>query len=513
MWLLYVSCAWVAGIFAGSSVSLPPAVISLGAIPLLVIPLLPRAKKGLITAGLCLFAFVGGVLYFPSSLPDENSLCSYNGQGIVEIRGMVKEAPDVRDSYSLLTVSARSVSVGGEEKEVEGDVLVKVVRYPEYHYGDVLRVTGKLSEPPVFGDFDYKSYLEHQGIYSVSYYPGIEVVAEGRGFKPLEWLYSFRESLSDSLARALPEPQGSLAQGILLGIRSNIPYSLSQAFSQTGTAHILAISGVHISIVIGVLLSFLVLVLGRHRPGYIVLTLTAIWIYALLTGMNAPVIRAAIMGSLFLIAEYLGRQRSAITALAFAAAVMVAVQPAVLWSVSFQLSFLAMAGLVFLYPYFRALGREGVARLFKYRGRAVEAGGVFSDSLAVSLAAVVAVWPLVAYYFGIASVVGIPATFLALPALPAIIVAAAAVAFVGLFAAAAAQVLGWIAWLFLSYLLLVVQGFNALPSASFPVAVPSWLVVAYYLVLTALVICLSYEKQLRDAFSRLAGQRRVVEGG
>jgi len=163
MWLLYVSCAWVAGIFAGSSVSLPPAVISLGAIPLLVIPLLPRAKKGLITAGLCLFAFVGGVLYFPSSLPDENSLCSYNGQGIVEIRGMVKEAPDVRDSYSLLTVSARSVSVGGEEKEVEGDVLVKVVRYPEYHYGDVLRVTGKLSEPPVFGDFDYKATWSTRG--------------------------------------------------------------------------------------------------------------------------------------------------------------------------------------------------------------------------------------------------------------------------------------------------------------------------------------------------------------
>ncbi len=505
MWLLYISCAWIAGIFAGSRASLPPAVISLGVIPFLVIPLLPRVRKDLIAAGLCLFAFVGGVLCFPSSQPDEHSLCSYNGRGIVEIQGMVKEAPDVRDSCSLLTVSATSINVSDEE--VSGDVLVKVARYPQYHYGDVLRVRGNLSAPPVFGDFDYKSYLEHQGIYSVSYYPGIEVLDEGRGFKPLEWLYSFRESLSDSLARALPEPQASLAQGILLGIRSNIPYSLSQAFSRTGTAHILAISGVNITIVIGILLSFLAFILGKRRPGYIWLTLVAIWIYALLTGMNAPVVRAAIMGSLFLIGEYLGRQKSAITALAFAAAVMVAVQPGVLWSASFQLSFLAMAGLILLYPHFRALGREGVARLFRYRGRVVEAVSVLSDSIAVTLSAIVAVWPLVAYYFGVASVVGIPATFLSLPALPPIIVISAAVAFMGLFAAAAAQVLGWIAWVFLSYFILVVRGFDALPSASFPVAVPSWLVVAYYLVLAVLVACLGYEKQLIAVFSRRAGRR------
>ena len=511
MWLLYTSCAWIAGIFAGSRVSLPPALISLGVIPFLVIPLLPRLRKGLIMAGLCLFAFVGGVLYFPSSLPDEHSICSYNGQA-VEIQGMVKGAPDVRDRYSLLTVSARSISTSGGEKEVSGDVLIKVARYPQYHYGDVLRVTGNLSEPPVFGDFDYRSYLEHQGIYSVSYYPGIEVLDEGRGFKPLEWLYSFRERLSDSLARALPEPQASLAQGILLGIRSNIPDSLSQAFSRTGTAHILAISGVHISIVIGILLSFLALVLGKRRPAYIWLTLVAIWIYALLVGMNAPVVRAAMMGSLFLIAEYLGRQKSAITALAFAAAVMVAVQPGVLWSASFQLSFLAMAGLILLYPHFRALGREGLARLF-HKGRVVEVGSFFSDSIAVSLSAIVAVWPLVAYYFGIASVVGIPATFLSLLALPAIIVISAVVAFVGLFAAAAAQVLGWFAWLFLSYFILVVQGFNALPSAYFPVDIShnSWLVVSYYLVLA--VLCLGYEKRLSAAFSRLAGRRRIVGDG
>jgi len=372
-------------------------------------------------------------------------------------------------------------------------------------------VTGELETPPTFEDFDYKSYLEHQGIYSICYYPKIEILEEGRGFEPLQWLYSFRGRLSDSLTKALPEPQGSLAQGILLGIRSNIPYSVTQAFSRSGTAHILAISGLHITIIIGILLSFLILVFGKQRSIYIWLTLIAIWIYALLTGMHPPVIRATMMGSLFLLAEYLGRQRSAITALAFAAAVMVGIQPQILWSISFQLSFTAMLGLILFYPYLKSWGRKGVAKVFEYRDKAIAIGNVFTDSFAVTIAAIIAVWPLVAYYFNVVSLVGVPATFLSLPALPAIIVASALVAFVGLFAVFVSQILGWVAWLFLTYLLLVVEGFDALPFSSFQVStIPVWLVWEYYIILAIVVAWLNYRKQLNDIFSRLASRE---EGG
>jgi len=260
-----------------------------------------------------------------------------------------------------------------------------------------------------------------------------------------------------------------------------------------------------ISIIIGILLSFLTLVFGRQRSIYIWLTLIAIWIYALLTGMHPPVIRATMMGSLFLLAEYLGRQRSAITALAFAAAVMVGIQPQILWSISFQLSFTAMLGLILFYPYLKSWGRKGVAKVFEYRDKAIAIGNVFADSFAVTIAAIIAVWPLVAYYFNVVSLVGVPATFLSLPALPAIIVASALVAFVGLFAVFASQILGWVAWLFLTYLLLVVEGFDALPFSSFQVsAIPVWLVWEYYIILAIVAAWLNYRKQLNDIFSRLA---------
>jgi competence protein ComEC len=220
MWLLYVSCAWVAGIFLGSKLNLPLFALALGLIPFALIPSLPSSKKNLIVVGLCLLALLGGGLHFPSSLPpaDEHSLCFYNDTGIVEIQGMVAEEPDIRDRYCLLTFSASEIIVNGEKEEVSGAALIRVPRYPAYRYGDVLKVTGELETPSQFEDFDYKSYLARQGIYSLIYYPGVEVLDRGQGLKPLQWIYSLRERLSASLARALPEPQGSLAQAILLGL-------------------------------------------------------------------------------------------------------------------------------------------------------------------------------------------------------------------------------------------------------------------------------------------------------
>jgi len=516
MWLLYVSCAWVAGVFLGSNVSLPLLALFLGLIPFVLIPFLPGSRKTLLVAGLCLFALIGGGLCFPSSLPpaDEHSLRFYNDKGIVEIQGMVAEEPDIRDRLCLLTFSASEVTVNGEREEVSGTALIQVPRYPTYHYGDVLKITGRLETPEPFDNFDYKTYLERQGIYSVIYYPGVELLDSGQVLKPLQWIYSLRERLSVSLARALPEPQGSLAQAILLGLRGNIPDSLYQAFSRTGTAHLLAISGLHMSIIIAILLSLGILLFGRQRSIYIWLALVLTWLYTLLAGMHPPVIRAAIMGSLFLIAEYLGRQRSAIIALAFAAAVMVGIQPYILWSVSFQLSFLAMAGLVLLYPYFQAWGRKGVASIFRNREALVTTGSMITDVFVASLAAIIAVWPLIAYNFGVVSLVALPATFFTLPALPFIIVTSALVAFTGLFALLAAQILGWLAWLFLSYLVFLVQGFDALPHASLEVtAISTWHIWGYYAILAGVIALFNHRNQLADFSSRLtSGIRKVTQG-
>jgi competence protein ComEC len=507
--LIYLSAAWVTGIYLGSKTALPWGIIFTGFLPLCLIPFLWRYKKQLLIAGFCLFALLGGCIRLQSSLPviNEQQLQFYNDKGTVEIEGMVCTEPEAGNTTSTLQLSASGIRIDDTEKEISGKALIRVPRYQEHHYGDILKITGKAETPPQFDDFDYKAYLARQGIYSVINYPEIEILDTDKGFKPLTWIYALRNRLSQSLSLALPEPQASLAQGILLGLRGNIPYSLQEAFSRTGTAHLLAISGLHLSIIIGIVLSAGIWLFGRRYSIYIWLALLAIWLYALVTGMNPPVVRGAVMGSMFLIAEYLGRQRSASTALAFAAAVMVGIEPQILWDASFQLSFLAMTGLIFLAPYFQACTRKGIDITIGKEGAAAPLCNFIADSFAVTLAAILATWPVIAYYFDVVSFVGLPATFFALLALPGIIITSALVAGAGLWTPLLAQALGWIAWLFLSYFILVIQAFDALPFSSAKLStIHIWQICIYYFFLAATMAAINYQKQLADFF-HLAGSK------
>ncbi len=488
--LICLSCAWVAGIFLGTEFKLPIILILIGLIPLPLLLFLRQHYKLIVLTSLGLITFFGATVYSYSSqqVTTESDLQFYNDREITEIRGMVSKDPELRDKSARLYLSAEEIKTGEEWQAVKGTALIYLPRYSSYEYGDMLHITGDLETPSQFEDFDYEAYLAHQGIYSVMFYPEVEIEARGNGLKPLEWIYSLRSELAKTLSMALPEPQASLAQGIILGIRGNIPLSVKTDFTHTGTAHLLAISGLHLSIIAGILLSIGIWLFGRRHYLYVWLALGTIWLYALLTGMHSPVVRGAIMASLFLIAELLGRQRSAITALTFAAAIMVGISPCILGDAAFQLSFLAMAGLIFLFPLFQMLGRKVVKSILGEDGAMVSSANLAGDCFSATLAAIIAVWPVIAYYFGIISFVGPLATFLALPALPGIVITGALTGALGLIFLPAAQILGWLSWLFLSYLLLVVNTLAASSISFIEVgSVDTTLLWIYYSVLAAVV--------------------------
>ncbi|MFC1985770.1 DNA internalization-related competence protein ComEC/Rec2 [Chloroflexota bacterium] len=482
-------------IFLESEFNLPWALIFIGLVPLPLLFVLGQRRKLIILASLCLIAFFSGAFRFQSSLPgtDENHLQFYNDRGTVEIKGLVDRDPELRDKTTHLHLSAREIRLGEEWSEVSGTALLFVPRYPTYSYGDVLWIKGKLETPPQLDEFDYKDYLAHHGIYSIMSYPEIKVSETGRGSQPLEWIYSLRNSLSQTIAKVLPEPQASLAQGIILGIRGNIPLSVKADFAHTSTFHLLAISGLHLSIVAGILLGLGIWLFGRKGYYYIWLALGTIWLYALLTGMHAPIVRAVIMASLFLTADLLGRQRSAFTSLAFAAAIMIGISPQILWTASFQMSFMAMAGLIFIFPLIQSLGRKVVNATLGEDGAGVSVANFVVDSFSVTLGALIAVWPLIAHYFGIISWVAPLATFFALPALPGIIIAGALAGGLGLIFIPAAQVIAWLAWLFTSYMLLVVKVFADV-SPIVEGSVDTTLIWVYYSAL-ALVIWLNSNRR------------------
>jgi len=487
MRIFILSCSWILGIFFGSMFGIPLLILLCGLIPLPFI-LGARRKAGLfILLSCCLFTFSGASIYSSASFRVED-LTAYAEQKI-RLEGMITRETEDKENQTQIEISAEKfilndqVVNSGTEK-----VLLFVPRYPEYRYGDKINATGKLRTPPQFEGFDYRAYLARESIQFVMYNPKIELVQRDEGNRVLSGIFRLRRILFDNFSAILPEPQASLAQGMVLGMRGNISDDLKHELSVSGTAHILAISGLNFTIIAGMMVSAGVWLFGRRHYIYIWLAFAVIWFYALMTGMPDTVIRSAIMASVFLAAELLGRQKNVHAALFFCAALMAGLNPAVLWSLSFQLSFLAMLGLIYLTPLFQKLFE-------RFSGPWPEEGGAVPgfvkavlDSIAVSCGALLLVWPVIAFNFEIISVVSPISTLLVAPVLSPVILAGGLVSAVSLVNIDAAQIIGWVLWIFLSYMLWVIHIFAAIPFSAFYTGISLKLVWMYYLFFGAILV-------------------------
>ena len=237
-------------------------------------------------------------------------------------------------------------------------------------------------------------------------------------------------------------------------------------FRATGTSHLLAISGLHVGILMALVLPVSARVFGRRRSLYLIVPLVAVWLYAVLAGLSPSVVRASIMGTVYLAALALGRPKSILPALGLAAAVMVAISPNILWSVSFQLSFAAMAGIATLSdPISRKLedlfgvpDAEGAASRLPIRALAGAVG--------TSAAAILATLPLTAFYFQQVSLIGLPTTLVTLPMLPFALVFHALTGVLGLVFQPFGAAFGWLAWGATAYIVQVVNLAAKVPIAS-----------------------------------------------
>jgi len=219
-----------------------------------------------------------------------------------------------------------------------------------------------------------------------------------------------------------------------------------------------------------------------------------------------------LMGSVFLVAELLGRQRNAVAAISFAGAVMVAYQPHVLWDASFQLSFLSMLGLIFISHYLiHSMQPEAVTGSNKYL-QSIK--GIMITGFGTTMAAIIATWPVTALDFRSFSLVGAPATFFAMPSFPPIILTSMLTSFAGTLWQPSGILFGWVSWLFLSYFILVVNLFGAIPVAYITnVAIQPWQAISYYGALAALLVMLNKRQAVSVYCKRLYEKVRSVLSG
>ena len=221
--------------------------------------------------------------------------------------------------------------------------------------GDRLRIFGHLSAPqPAHnpGDFDYAAHARADrklGQLRSDYPDCVTVVRRGPFLSPARWIDNARTAGRQLLRRYLDERQSALAAAVLLGVREDVTGRQWQAFVQTGTVHLLAISGLHVGIVAGTLLLGLRLFLVR-RSRAVAIVAAATVLYAVLTDARPPAIRATILVLVMCGSTYLGRPQSAFNALAAAALVVLAMNPADLFSTGVHLSFITVTGLMWFAP-------------------------------------------------------------------------------------------------------------------------------------------------------------------
>ena len=163
--------------------------------------------------------------------------------GPARFRALVVSEPDDRGGTVRYRLAVREVYGGGRWRPESGGILMRTAPFPRYAYGDLLDLEGELETPPTFDDFDYREYLLQRGVGSLIAYPRAQVIAHDRGSAFRAALIDTRARLSDALADALPEPEASLATGVLLGKRARLPADLTEDMNSTGTSHLVAVSG------------------------------------------------------------------------------------------------------------------------------------------------------------------------------------------------------------------------------------------------------------------------------
>ena len=331
----------------------------------------------------------------------------------MSLRGLVDS--DIRRTNRLsfvLNVRASTTKEGWQR--TTGKVLVNLFQDIPLNYGDEIILTGKLHRPFEFSKnkkFSYRKYLKRQGIYyvlSVKKNSEVEICHTRRGHPFLMTLYEWRGKASAIIGKQLNLSEASLIQAMILGERLRIPEFLKDVFAKTGTTHILAISGLNVGIVVAVLFLLLRMIPGPRVMTYS-LTMIFIVLYVVLTGASPSVVRAGIMSVVFLTSFVIEHESDSINSLAFAAFLLLVIDPQNIFDIGFQLSFVSVLAILLFYPLFMSFLKSF---LKKYPQKVMK---FFIESFVVSLSATLGVVGLITYYFEIVTPISLLANLFVVP--------------------------------------------------------------------------------------------------
>ena len=318
------------------------------------------------------------------------------------------------------------------------------------------------------------------GIFLLAYQKD-EVTLRQREKTLLEKVAVFRRGIQQNLAEALPEDTVGFAKALLLGDTSDLSYVQDTDLKISGIRHVVAVSGLHISIFFGLIAALAF----RRRWLMALLGWPLLFLFAALAGFSPSVVRSCIMCSLMLLSLLVDQEYDGPTALSFAVLVMLIVNPMVITSVSFQLSVAAVAGIFLFQP---GIGKWLGSFFGEQKGKGWKARTIrwFVSSISLTFSANILTTPLCAWYFGMVSLVGPVTNLLVLPIITVIFYGDMLVSLMGFFMPALSRILGWLLAWPIRYVLGVAGVLADFPLAAVYTASPyitAWLVMVYVLLI------------------------------
>ena len=413
---LYFLIPYLLGIIAGKWVSIPLLWLSLTVLFCLVGSIATRHRRHYLCYGLLhLAVFAGGMLRL-ETVSDSPIPPHFYDQPI-SFSGTTTYQPERGEAWDACYASGELQLLSDPTQAVSAKFLVRFQKLVPLRYGRHITLTGVLRQPQGRrnpGGFDYRAYLARQDIVGIIDAKGLLRTGEQDGFLPLRWIEALRirtEQVIDNIytesGTVKPSLHAQLLKGILLGKRSDLPTETLDIFRNSGTFHVLAVSGLHVGLV-AMFCYFGFRCFRLPQKALCLLTIAAVLIYACLIGFRPSVFRASLMAILFLFATLIDRDADLFNLLAFAALVLLLLNPLQVWDVGFQLSFVAVVSIVYFVPKME----KPLRRLWENEDGSPSQGGIpvvtrFRNaavkwlvlSYLVTLAAQIGTTPLIAYHF------------------------------------------------------------------------------------------------------------------
>jgi len=350
--------------------------------------------------GISLNIFLILLGYYLSSLlyPKYNEFRYLKDKGI--ICGVVSKKTEIKDKYVRAEIDIKAIRVGNNWLKSEGKSLVyfdKDSKSLMLNTGEWLLISAKFSEPKNLGnpqEFDYKKYLAYHLISSSAFVKAgewLKIYPNRSDYFVVRYAEKSRDFLLSVLKKMnLPNDVFAVASATIFGYHNEIDAELKQAYSSAGAIHILAVSGFQVGVVYLILQYLFSFFIKRKylRWLFVIISLTVLWFYAFITGLSPSVLRATAMFSFMVVATLINRQTNIYNTLSASAFFLLILNPLMLFDIGFQLSYVAVLGIVYLQPKLKSL--------WFTKNKILDA---IWSLICVTLAAQIATTPLSIYYF------------------------------------------------------------------------------------------------------------------